>query len=116
MRFGTKWLLAWLVIAGIVFLTGTNCQNDLYSTSDCAKPYISISAILFWVGVGGWILMPFFLNNRDRKQDPSKEGGASNADQLATIVSLRDEGKLSEEEYEAEKARILGRDQPADGG
>ena len=108
MTFGTKWLLAWLFLIGIVFVAGSNCQNDIYSTSDCSKPFDTAAGVLFLVAVGGWILMPMMLGNGDRKQEASTTTGASNAEQLATIVSLRDQGQLSEDEYEAEKARILG--------
>jgi hypothetical protein len=35
-------------------------------------------------------------------------GAASSADQLRTLADLADRGRISDEEYQAEKARILG--------
>lgn len=39
---------------------------------------------------------------------PSPDGGTSAAEQLAILAKLADEGKLSAEEFEAQKQRLLG--------
>jgi Phospholipase_D-nuclease N-terminal/Short C-terminal domain len=39
-------------------------------------------------------------------------GGASSAEQLRVLADLADRGKISDEEYQAEKARILGGTRP----
>jgi len=41
-------------------------------------------------------------------QAPAPAAGPSRVDQLKEIAALRDQGVLSEEEFAAEKARILG--------
>ncbi len=39
-------------------------------------------------------------------------GGASSAEQLRVLADLADRGKISDEEFQAEKARILGSPRP----
>lgn len=45
---------------------------------------------------------------RDYIQSVSGGGGASTADELSKLAALRDSGALSEEEFAAQKAKLLG--------
>jgi hypothetical protein len=85
-------------------------------------------------GKGGWLLfviiLPFLgvlvyliargsnLHERDAKQAQASEaafrnyvqeagGGTSTADELSKLVALRDQGVLTQEEFDAQKAKIL---------
>ena len=105
MSLRVKWVLACGLLAGVVLVAGMTCENDYYATSDCSTGYSRFLLIPVLLALGGWFLLPALISSDGEESDRTQE---TNADQLATIARLRDEGKLSEGEYEAEKARILG--------
>ena len=74
---------------------------------------------IFTLGLGGPVYLQYNLNQVWEQQPevppttaPSRPGGDADLDLLKKLTELKETGAISEEEFQAEKARVLPPAQP----
>jgi hypothetical protein len=80
--------------------------------SDVLSGWLAAVIWIFTLGIGGLVFTQYELNKMWRGQPvapPAHFGGPADADldRLSKLQDLRDSGALSNEEFEAEKARLI---------
>jgi hypothetical protein len=87
-------------------------RNDIHGGAKAG--WIVLIAVLPFLGILIYMIARPKMTEQDKQimaemqAQQDRVSGYSSADEVAKLAKLRDEGKLTAEEYEAAKARALG--------